>query len=1022
MRNLVNPFKQCPKQVGAQRERADAPRLARAEVHTAAARSWVTLGVALSTWLIVVAAANLCIAEPAEQKSEQDPEQNSDKSPAEITPGEQLFALKVRPLLAEKCFVCHGKDPEEVGGELNLLSRAGMLKGSETSKSVLVPGKSDQSLLYIATTWKDAAYEMPPKENDRLTEAQTWLIRDWIDAGAPWPSDERIAAIVRAHSASEADGVQVATTGPLSQEWATRRYQPENLWAYQPLHKPAVPANPQAVDPQAVEAHPIDAFLNVGLQSLKLQPAARASRRELLRRATFDLTGLPPTPIEMTEFLQDQASDAEAFAKVVDRLLLSPHYGEQWGRHWLDVVRYADSSGYANDYERGNAWRYRDYVIRAFNDDKPYDQFVREQIAGDELVSNVTQQDVPKLLIASGFLRMGPWELTGMEVARVARQRFLDDVTDAVGQVFLAHMLQCARCHDHKFDPLPTHDYYAMQAAFATTQLAEQPAAFLPVENTTGFEEKKYLEQRRDYYNEILAGLNEKSIAAARAWYVEQEIDSQTFEAALKPNDGKQAGRGRTVGYNEVRNILRRNGVPEAHIPPRHVGFAPQDFGMERVARKGLERLRWRMERYEPIALTVYSGRTPNLKNVNAPLRMPKNRLSAGDLEETCILVGGDPFSPAQPVSPAVLSAVASMNPAIKPPNLPTGIVGRRRALADWIASPHNPLTARVIVNRIWQWHFGRAIAGNPNNFGTTGKKPTHPELLDWLAATLIERGWSMKSMHRLIMLSDAYARSTRHPQADELARQDPADSSYAVFRPRRLDAEELRDAMLLLSGELNLTVGGIPIRPEMNLEAALQPRMVMGTFAEAWQPSPLPEQRHRRSIYALRIRGQRDPFQDVFNAPTPDLSCEAREASTVTPQVFAMFNSEITYDRALAFANRVLRQSRSREESIQQIFERALNRRADAVELAACLAHWERMIDVHAEVDVDVDLTPYPREVVREAVEENTGEKFTFVEPLEVHADFVPDLKPADVDPEVRALADVCLVLLNSNEFAYVY
>ena len=343
---------------------------------------------------------------------------------------------------------------------------------------------------------------------------------------------------------------------------------------------------------------------------------------------------------------------------------------------------------------------------------------------------------------------------------------------------------------------------------------------------------------------------------------------------------------------------------------------------------KGLERLRWRLERYEPVALTVYAGRTPSYTSVNQPVRMPKNRMKSGELEKTCILVGGDPFSPQDPVSPGGLSAVTGFAASeLAEVDFPTEISGRRQAVALWISSRQNPLTARVMVNRLWQWHFGKALAGNPNNFGATGKKPTHPELLDWLASTFIQSGWSVKAMHRIIMTSAAYRRSTRHPDASALADRDPNREAYAAFLPRRLDAEELRDSMLSVSGELNRQLGGIPVRPEMNLEAALQPRMVMGTFAEAWQPSALPAQRHRRSIYALRLRGQRDPFMEVFNAPASDLSCEAREASTVTPQVFAMFNSEAGFDRALALANRVSSETDSRESAVQRLFRLAYGR-----------------------------------------------------------------------------------------------
>ncbi|QDU92454.1 PSD1 and planctomycete cytochrome C domain-containing protein [Lignipirellula cremea] len=936
------------------------------------------------------------------------------------TAAERLFALRVLPIFKAKCFACHGEDPQEVRGDLNMLSRDGLLQGGESGAAVIAPGKPDESLLYQAVRWD--GLEMPPKENDRLSPAQVTEIRQWIQGGAPWPSAQRIAFLLRfADDSWNADnGVSVVTSGGLSADWTHRIYEPENLWAYRPVRAEAG----AGFDP---DRNPIDVLLEQRLDELQLTAAPLADRRTLLRRAKFDLTGLPPTPEETAAFLQDADSDEAAFARVVDRLLASPSYGEQAARRWLDVVRYADSSGYANDYERGNAWRYRDYVVRSFNRDKPYDQFLREQIAGDEI--NAAD---PEMLIAVGFLRMGPWELTGMEVPKVARQRYLDDVTDMIGQVFLGQMLQCARCHDHKFDPIPTRDYYAIQAALATTQLAEREAAFLPDENTDGFEEKKYLQQRLQHYQKTLAELNEKrSLTAARAWYVDQGLDATAFEAAVEQ---LRRGAKEPPDLNAVRAQLTRKKVSPALIPPRHVGFEPSDFGRERIARKGIERLKWRLERYQPIALSVYSGRTPKLSSVNAPLRMPEDRLTTGELEQTCILTGGDPFSPQQPTAPGVLSLVGRdyhlrEGPSVDSagPLSPDGdalsdipLTGRRQALAEWIASPKNPLTARVMVNRLWQGHFGRPLAGNPNNFGATGKKPTHPELLDFLARTFVERGWSVKSMHRLLMLSKAYRRSTSHPQPQILKERDPNGESYAAFQPRRLAAEELRDAMLQLSGELNPTPGGIPIRPEMNLESALQPRQVMGTFAEAWQPSPLPRQRHRRSLYALRIRGQSDPFLEVFNAPNPDLSCEARDASNVTPQVFALFNSTAAYARALALARRLQKECASPHEVVERLFQLAYGRSPNTTEAAACRMHWSSMTKRHE--GLTFTRPEYPQEVVREAVEENTGERFAFVEPLEFYADFVPDLQPSDADPPLRGLAELCLVILNSNEFVYVY
>ncbi|MHC4880081.1 MAG: DUF1553 domain-containing protein, partial [Planctomycetota bacterium] len=631
----------------------------------------------------------------------------------------------------------------------------------------------------------------------------------------------------------------------------------------------------------------------------------------------------------------------------------------------------------------------------------------------------------PEMLVAVGFLRMGPWELTGMEVAKVARQRFLDDVTDSVGQVFLGHLLQCARCHDHKFDPVPTRDYYSIQAAFATTQIAERSAAFLPKENTEGFEEeKKYLQQRQRFNQTTLREVNSKrTVAAAREWLRENNRDSAPFEDVVAELQKKRQEK--PVGLDQVRTRMQQKKIDASLIPPRHSGFEPRDFGIERIGRKGNQRLQWRFDRYEPIALSVYSGRTPQLKGVYAPLRMPANRMNAGELEQTSILSIGNPFAPLEPVSPGTLSVVSlrdvdNETPATDANAVEAPIVGRRLELAEWITSPENPLTARVMVNRIWQWHFGQAIAGNPNNFGATGKKPTHPRLLDMLARRFMDSGWSVKKLHRLIMMSDAYRRSTSHPNPSAVEEKDPLGTSYAAFKPRRLDAEELRDAMLRSSGELNLAVGGIPARPEMNLEAALQPLQVMGTFAEAWQPSRLPEQRHRRSLYALKIRGQRDPFMEVFNSPASELSCEAREASTVTPQVFSMFNSEITFDRSLALANRVLEENRSRNETIARLFRLTYGRSPSTDETTACLAHWDAMTARHR--NLKFDPPEYPKEVVRDAVEENTGERFRFAEPLEVYADFVPDLKASDVGPEVRGLAEVCLVILNSNEFAYVY
>ena len=853
-----------------------------------------------------------------------------------------LFARKVLPLFKAKCLACHGEDPKKkLKGDFDMRSRASLLKGGASEDPSIVPSKPLQSPLYLAVTRKheDDWEPMPPKENDKLSAEQVAYIKDWIAGGAPWPDAKRITALLKQEDPWVVEGgVQVQTSGGLSEDWTNRKYDPKDLWAYQPVKRPTTSMD---------STNPIDVFINARIPN-GLKSAPEADRLTLIRRATFDLTGLPPTPEEVESFEKDIKPDA--YKRLIERLLKSQHYGEQLGRHWLDVVRYADSGGFANDFERPNAWRYRDYVIRAFNSDKPYDQFIREQIAGDELDAKNVEN-----LIAVGFLRMGPWEQTGMAVAAVTRQFFLDDVTDSVGQVFLGHALQCARCHDHKFDPVPTRDYYSMQAVFANTQFAEVNAAFQSGENTDGFEtHKKYHELRNDENKRMLGGLPKERVT-------------------------------------------------------------PNDFGRERLGRKWSTLFRWGLDRYRPIAFTVYNGKTRFQKNVASRQQKPASDQSTKTTsEKTAILTGGDLFSPADPVEPGALSVVGLKA------DIPKEANGRRTALAKWITHKGNPLTARVMVNRIWQYHFGRGLVGNPNNFGATGKKPTHPELLDWLASEFMAKGWSVKQLHRLIMTSETYRRVSTHPDVDQLAKLDSEGNSYAVFRPRRLAAEELRDAMLAVTGELNRKPGGIPARPDMNLEAALQPRMIMGTFAPSYVPDTEPDQRNRRSVYALKLRGQRDPFMTTFNQPGPDKSCELRDSSNVTPQVFTLFNSEESADRALAFAARVLKETKGDGEAVSRAFRLAFGRVPNKAEAGDALQLWKETTKEQAKRNPKPRM--YPTEVIRLANEENTGQTFTFVEKLFEYQDYQPDLQPHQVDARTRGFADLCLALLNANEFLYVY
>jgi len=908
---------------------------------------------------------------------------------------ERDFTLKVLPLFKAKCFACHGDDAKKIKGDLNMLTREGLLKGGEGSDKVLIPGNAQASQLFVAVTWENSDLEMPPKENDRLNKEQIEFVRAWIEAGAPWPDE----SIQKKHRESEwsvaanADGIIIKSSGGLADEWTYRRYKPEDVWAFQPLKKPAVP---MVNGTPAKRPSPIDAFIAEKLQKKSFDPAPPADALTLIRRATFDLTGLPPSPDEIKVFLAEWKTNAEqAWSRLIDRLLASPSYGERWGQHWLDVARYADTGGYSNDYERSNAWRYRDYVIRSFNQDKPYDQFIMEQLAGDELweQQKPTERN-PELLVATGFLRMGPWD-PAMVKNEEARQIFLDDVVNSVGQTFLSTTMRCFKCHDHKFDPLPTRDYYRFYSAFSGTQMAERPAPFLLEENQDGFTEGKELVKRLlAFATEKKDGLEEKKETAARQWFKEHGLE-----------------------YVSEKD---RKDLPDEMKPPRHVGL---DF-MEQGRLKVREQDEWiwtrRQERYEPLAQSVYNGPDPKFLNARK-LRMP-DKVNESWKPDSRILTGGSLEAPGEKVSPGVLSALGipvRLN-ADDPYVISDDLAGRRLALATWIADARNPLTSRSIVNRVWQHHFGKPLAGNPNNFGVKGAKPTHPELLDWLAVNFLEQGRTLKHLHKLIMTSETYRQSARHPQMEKLQTIDPNNDLFAFHPSRRLTAEELRDGMLAITGELNPEMGGVPIMPEMNMEVALQPRMIQFSIAPAYQPSPTPRERNRRSIYAYRVRGQADPFMEVFNQPNPNESCDLRDAASVSPQAFTMMNSDVMSDRAIAFALRLQQESKTLKGQVQRAFLIALGRVPSASEQKRLETYVRQMQEYHR--GTQAEPVKYPTRITRSLVEEFTGQPFEYDEILPAFEKYVADKKAADVGTDTRALADLCLLMFNSNEFIYIY
>ncbi len=896
------------------------------------------------------------------------------------------FTLKIQPLLQAKCYGCHGDDPEDMKGELDVRSRAALLNGGESEEPAIVPGDPAASLLYQAVAWD--GLEMPPKETDRLSASEVELFRRWIAAGAPWPDE---ATQQRHREAAWAipstdEGMIVATSGGLSDEWTYRRYQPGDLWALQPLKQVDAPQGPAAIDTLILNR----------LDEAGVTPAPAADPRTLLRRATFDLIGLPPTPDEVQAFCTAWDRDPQrAWSDLIDRLLDSPHYGERWAQHWLDVARYADTGGYSNDYERSNMWRYRDYVIRAFNTDKPYNDFIVEQIAGDELwEQQPADERDSELLVATGFLRMGPWD-PAMVKNPEARQIFLDDVVNVVGQTFLSTTLRCVKCHDHKFDPIPTRDYYRMYAAFAGTQLAERPAPFLPEENLDGFAEGQALVQRLlDFATAEKQQLYDKREAAAREWYREHNLPYVSAED--------------------------RKDLPDDMKPERHVGLDYIDEGRLKVREQDEWIWTRRLERYEPMAQSVYNGPDPDYLNARK-LRMPGNLNRDAQLV-SYIYTGGSLEAPGQEVQPGVMSAVGVpvSESASDPYVLDSDLAGRRLKLAHWIGDSRNPLTARSIVNRIWQYHFGKPLAGNPNNFGAKGGKPTHPELLDWLAQEFIAQGWTMKRLHRLIMLSDTYRQSSSHPDMQNLQAVDPGNDWLAYFPTRRLTAEELRDAMLHVTGELNPTVGGVPAMPEMNMEVALQPRMIQFSLAPAYQPSRTPAERNRRSIYTYRVRGQADPFLEVFNQPNPNDSCEVRDVAAVSPQAFSLMNSDLVHDRATALALRLQQEVTLLDAQVRRAFELALGRLPSQAEEERMTGYVTRMQSYHR--GVEPEPVSYPTRITRSLVEEFSGRPFEYDEILPVFEDYVPDHKASDVGPDTRALADLGLLLFNSHEYLYLY
>jgi len=719
-------------------------------------------------------------------------------------------------------------------------------------------------------------------------------------------------------------------------------------WAFQKLSHPP----PPPVKHRTWARNPIDAFVASELESRGIEPGPLADKATLLRRASLDLTGLPPTPAEVDAFLTDTADGA--FARVVERLLDSPAYGERWARHWLDLARYAESEGFKADETRPNAWRYRDYVINALNDDKPYDRFIREQIAGDEL-----WPEEPDARIATAFNRHYPDESNARNLVQ-RRQEILNDITDTVGAVFTGLTYACARCHDHKFDPILQTDYYRLQAFFANTAARDDIALVSPGEVSRYREQMSEWEEKTKIIREEMAALEAPHRKALENDYFEKY--PAEIQAILNKPETSRSAFERQMAW-KARQYLD---------PSSHEYIA--DSATIGAKLKGENRKRW-LELKDEMA--QFAGLHPEA----LPLGSGMADLS-GDAPRTFLLYRGAHDRPKEEVSPGLLQVLYPAPAAIAPANSGRS-TGRRTALANLLADPENPLTARVMVNRIWQHHFGQGIVGTPSDFGLKGERPTHPQLLDWLTTAFIRGGWSLKALHRLILASNTYQQSSAHREAP--ARLEPANRLLWKFPRQRLEGEVIRDASLAVAGLLNPKHGGPSVFPE------LPPGMP--TPRGGWRVNDDAAERNRRSVYVFVRRNTRYPMFDSFDMPDPHESCARRNVTTSPLQALSLLNGKLALEWAQAFAGRVLAAAAAEEaRQIEQAYRLAYGRRPDASERAIAAAFFRTQ-----------------RALMDER--ERTGEPLV-----------LPSVLPEGVAPAQGAvLVDFCHALLNANEFVYV-
>ena len=752
----------------------------------------------------------------------------------------RFFEQRVRPLLVDRCFKCHSGAKHR--GGLRLDTQSGIVRGGDSGPAI-VPGDPQASLLIAAVSYR--SLEMPPDR--RLSDQEVQVLSQWIRMGAQWPSE---------------DG---GAPAPRPAKWQITE-EDRNFWSFQPLQRPPVPNAPET---DWDDDNPVDGFILRQLRDNGLQPSPPATQREFVRRVHFALIGLPPTPAALHAFAADDSP--AAVSRLIEQLLARPQYGERWARHWLDLVRFAQTNGYERDDEKPFAWRYRDYVVRAFNDDKPFDRFVVDQLAGDE-IPNISHDSI----VATGFYRLGVWD-DEPDDKQAAQYEELDDILRTTSETFLGLTIACARCHDHKFDPIPQADYYRLLAFFRNLQ--------------------PYGKDKSQTH-----------------W----ELDpSAVFTPLATPQSLERWRTARQAIERQIAKTKERLGVADA------------------ATRKQLDQNLEELEKQlsEPPFPKALSAREPGTQSPS-----------------TTVLIRGSHLTPGKQVEPGFLSVFASshaltdVEPQVESSELhdtlralgvkPTS--GRRRVLAEWIASSEQPLTARVIVNRLWHYHFGRGIVATPNDFGHTGQRPSHPQLLDWLASELISHHWSLKHVQRLILTSRTYRQSSaawptqdlsRHSTTSDAnespSRADPENRLLWRQNLRRLDAEAIRDSLLATSGQLNLEMGGRGFFPKLSANVLASQSRPGNGWGESddWQ-------RSRRSLYMYLKRTLGVPMMEALDLPVPDKPEPARQTTTIAPQALILMNNDFVDHQAKALATRLLRTTDGSDAAcIDRVFWLALSR-----------------------------------------------------------------------------------------------